>query len=112
MEIQCEGWWEQDYMGRQEMTPLTLSFRDGKISGRGHDVVGPFTLQGVLHDGNVSIHKQYVGQHSAHYAGQFDGEGTMHGTWQINGMKGPWMIRIGRTDGQHESMEIKEIRGT
>ena len=110
MNLQCDGWWEQNYLGRQEMQPLELSFRDGEISGSGEDVVGPFTLQGTLQNGNVSINKQYHGQHAALYVGQFDGEGTMQGTWYIGEMTGPWLIRIGRPKGDEQSLNIKQVR--
>ncbi|NND96805.1 MAG: hypothetical protein HKN47_05685 [Pirellulaceae bacterium] len=94
MRIQCEGWWQQEFLGKQAMEPLSLDFRDGAISGSGRDVVGPFTMTGMIREGSVAIDKQYVGQHSARYLGQFDGEGSMQGTWHIGTMTGPWMIYL------------------
>jgi hypothetical protein len=80
MRIEAEGWWEQDFYGRQPMDPLVLSFDKGVVRGSGQDIVGPFTMSGVIENGRVVIKKQYVGQHDTDYVGQFDGEGTMHGT--------------------------------
>ncbi|MGB7343054.1 MAG: hypothetical protein WBD20_02480 [Pirellulaceae bacterium] len=94
MEIQAEGWWEQDYFGRQAMNPLVLNFDNGNVTGSGNDIVGPFTMSGVIKDGNVAIKKRYVGQHDTDYIGQFDGEGTMQGKWHIHEMTGPWMIHL------------------
>ncbi len=33
MEIQAEGWWEQDFLGRQNMNQLVLNFHDGVVTG-------------------------------------------------------------------------------
>jgi hypothetical protein len=39
--------------------------------------------------------KQYIGQHHLKYIGDFDGEGTMQGTWMIGGYAGGrWAIRV------------------
>jgi hypothetical protein len=93
--LRCEGWWEQDMYGRQPMQELRLEFQDGAVSGSGTDIVGPFTLEGVLANGKVDITKQYIGRHRLKYIGDFDGEGTMQGTWMIGGVSGGrWAIRI------------------
>ena len=107
MVFQCEGWWEQDYFGRQTMSSLTLTFQDGAIEGTGQDIVGPFTMTGVLKEGKVAIDKQYVGQHAAKYLGDFDGEGSIQGTWHISGMTGPWAIHMRRVDSAPCVQEIK-----
>lgn len=66
------------------MEDLVLRFADGQISGRGVDVVGLFTITGdVSHSGELAFVKQYLGQHRVYYAGQYDGEGTIHGRWWI-----------------------------
>ncbi len=109
MQIQAEGWWEQDFYGRQMMDPLVLSFEKGAVSGSGRDIVGPFTMSGVIKDGKVAIKKHYVGQHDTDYFGQFDGEGTMHGTWQIHESTGPWMIHLRGVDGG-KSEDVQDIR--
>ena len=109
IEIQCDGWWEQDFFGRQTMESLTLQFANGEIVGNGQDIVGPFTMTGVMNQGNVAIDKQYLGQHAATYLGEFDGEGTMHGTWHIDGMSGPWAINM-RGSKSGKPMEPTDIR--
>ena len=97
--MNCKGWWEQDFYGRQEMTDLQLSFADGKISGQGRDVVGEFTLFGQLENEKVLLRKHYVGKHAVDYPGVFDGEGTMQGIWNIgNFFGGKWMIHVVRPE--------------
>lgn len=95
--LECEGWWEQEGYGRQLMTDLRLAFQEGLIKGEGVDVIGPFLFLGKLtEEGQVSLIKQYLGQHSVDYLGQYDGEGELAGIWQIDGFHGRWSIRIKR----------------
>ena len=94
MEIQADGWWEQNYYGRQSMNPLVLKFDNGVVTGSGADIVGPFTMSGFIKDGGVAIKKHYVGQHDTDYIGQFDGEGSLQGTWHIDDSRGRWMIHL------------------
>src|SRR5690349_1495187 len=47
-DMPCEGWWEQDILGRQPMRELLLRFEGGQIAGSGHDIVGPFTIAGTI----------------------------------------------------------------
>ena len=84
-------------MGRQPMDPLELAFRDGKVSGAGNDIVGPFTIAGQIDGDKALLTKQYVGAHRVDYPGSFDGEGTMQGLWSIYGFGGKWLIRIAKT---------------
>ena len=93
--LNCDGWWEQEGLGRQPMEQLRLQFTLGGIRGSGTDVIGPFTFSGTLsQDGRVTMLKQYLGQHSVDYVGVYDGEGVMSGQWRIFFWHGPWMIRI------------------
>lgn len=93
--IPCEGWWQQDSFGRQEMTDLRLWFESGKVLGSGNDIVGPFTFAGTLSTGGqVRMRKQYVGQHSVDYLGTYDGEGILWGEWRIGPCKDRWLIKI------------------
>jgi hypothetical protein len=57
----------------------------GKATGRGIDVVGPFTFAGTADPatGAVTLTKQYLGKHRVHYEGKPDGEGCIYGTWSI-----------------------------
>jgi hypothetical protein len=79
------GFWEQSVYGRQPMTAFKLHFQSGVVSGRGVDVVGPFTFRGTYDEktGRVRMTKQYVGRHSVEYDGTPDGEGCIGGTWWI-----------------------------
>jgi hypothetical protein len=95
-----EGFWVQEWLGRQAMTPFTLNFADGRITGNGRDVVGRFTFTGEYDEatGAVRLVKQYVGKHRVLYVGQPDGEGSIQGTWSIgnSGEKchtGPFLLR-------------------
>lgn len=93
--MQCLGWWEQQGFGRQPMGNLSLSFTDQHVSGGGSDIIGEFTLEGDLQsDGSIVIHKHYLGKHTVFYDGQYDGEGTFYGTWDIHGLHGNWSIRL------------------
>jgi hypothetical protein len=66
------------------MENLVLRFADGQVSGRGFDLVGLFTIAGAVSEsGELTFVKQYLGQHQVYYAGQYDGEGTIHGRWWI-----------------------------
>lgn len=92
---QCDGWWEQSHLGRQEMVDLTLEFRDDEIHGNGRDTVGLFTLRGTLNaQGDVTLVKQYLGKHSVKYFGHYDGEGVLAGEWRIFSDTGKWAIKI------------------
>lgn len=92
--VRCAGWWEQDGLGRQMMEPLQVRFEDDHLVGAGTDVIGDFTLRGVIRDSTVTIVKQYVGAHSVDYPGTFDGEGTLQGLWSIHGIGGRWLIKV------------------
>ena len=80
-----DGFWVQEGWGRQSMTPFTLRFADGRITGDGRDVVGRFTFSGEYDEttGLVRMVKQYVGRHRVLYVGQPDGEGSIQGTWSL-----------------------------
>ena len=92
--MECNGWWEQDHLGRQSIDDLQLTFLDGEIYGTGHDIVGSFYLAGVVSAERVTLVKQYIGAHQVDYPGTFDGEGTFQGFWKINDFGGRWFIRI------------------
>src|SRR5438067_13292067 len=77
-----EGFWVQDFYGRQPMREFELRFApDGNISGSGKDVVGRFTFSGAYdtQTGRVLMVKQYIGKHAVRYAGDPAGEGSNRG---------------------------------
>ena len=107
--IQCVGWWEQRGLGRQPMLDLVLNFRGASFVGQGRDVIANFSLSGnVRQDGSVEILKQYRHRHSVLYVGNYDGEGTFNGRWDIGGHQGEWSIRLLKSSVANED-DIQEI---
>jgi hypothetical protein len=80
-----EGFWVQEYFGRQPMREFELCFANGNISGGGKDIIGRFSFSGAYdtRTGRVLMVKQYVGKHAVRYSGEPDGEGSIQGTWEI-----------------------------
>lgn len=77
------------------MQDLSLQISKNHIWGSGKDIVSPFTFEGrVREDGAVELIKQYQDRHSVVYVGQYDGEGTLAGTWDIHGYRGQWSIKF------------------
>ena len=106
-----EGFWVQEQYGRQPMTPFSLRFANGEVSGGGKDIVGRFTFTGAydVRTGEVVLMKQYVGKHRVLYRGQPDGEGCIQGTWTIEGYDtGPFLLRpvVRRPRGDEPIQEI------
>jgi len=91
-----DGFWVQEIWGRQPMTPFTLNFAAGTVSGSGRDVVGRFTFSGEYNEttGELRMIKQYIGKHRVLYVGRPDGEGSIQGTWSIGPHHtGPFLLR-------------------
>lgn len=96
-----DGFWVQEHLGRQAMTPFTLAFAAGRVTGEGRDVVGRFTFSGTYDEtsGAVRLVKQYFTaeghrRHQVLYTGRPDGEGSITGTWSIGSlMSGPFLLR-------------------
>jgi hypothetical protein len=91
-----EGFWVQGLWGRQPMTPFSLTFAAGKVTGEGRDVIGRFAFSGEYTEatGEVRLVKQYIGRHQVLYVGRPDGEGSICGTWHIGrDHSGPFLIR-------------------
>ncbi|MDY3562323.1 hypothetical protein R5W23_003788 [Gemmata sp. JC673] len=96
-----DGFWVQRHMGRQAMTPFTLRFTDGTVTGEGRDMVGAFTFAGTCDEttGAVRLVKQYVTtdgrrRHQVLYVGRPDGEGSISGTWSLGPHdSGPFLLR-------------------
>jgi len=108
-QCKCIGWWQQTGFGQQPMEELLIEFTESRVVGSGVDLIAPFTLSGKLRpDGAVEFVKQYIGRHAVLYVGHYDGEGTFHGTWDIDGFRGQWSIKvIGPTAG--DPPEIEEV---
>lgn len=85
-----EGFWEYSNGVRGPMSPLTLRFAGGAVSGEGLDAVGAFTFDGDYDEatGEVRMVKRYVGRHRVLYVGRSDGEGCIQGTWSIGPISG------------------------
>ena len=101
----------QDHLGRQAMTPLTLHFSAGAVSGEGRDRVGPFTFDGEYNEstGEVRMVKQYLGRHTVLYVGHSDGEGSIQGTWSMGKYwTGPFLLRpaLRKPTGEEPIQEI------
>ena len=105
---QCTGWWHQIGLGRQPMEQLWLRIEGTSIEGAGVDIIAPFTFSGKFRpDGSIEMIKQYERMHGVLYVGRYDGEGTLFGTWDINGYRGEWLIRFDRPVAG--STEIEEV---
>ncbi|MDY3558885.1 hypothetical protein R5W23_006061 [Gemmata sp. JC673] len=89
-----KGFWEAAGWGRRWMDELTLRFAGGRIEGEGWDCVGRFTFGGTYTDaGELSLMKQYIGQHAIRYEGRVDGEGAVIGRWTgAPGWSGPFAL--------------------
>jgi hypothetical protein len=106
-----EGFWVQERLGRQPMTPFLLHFAEGRITGEGRDVVGRFAVRGEYDEatGAVRLVKQYLGKHRVLYVGHPDGEGSIQGTWSIGDFQsGPFLLRppVQRPRGDEPIQEI------
>lgn len=107
-----DGFWFQETWGRQAMTPFSLRFADGRVTGEGRDMVGPFTFSGEYDEttGEVRMVKQYLGKHRVLYLGRPDGEGSIQGTWSIGRhATGPFLLRpaLVRPSGDEPIQEIR-----
>lgn len=86
-------------MGRQPMEGLLVVIEDGRLTGSGVDVVGPFTLEGTCDaEAGVVLVKEYLGAHQVGYWGEYDGASRLWGRWRVGFDGGRWEIRI-RSDG-------------
>lgn len=96
---QWRGFWQQEGFGRQPMEEFTIAFKGRQIRGHGRDIVGTFTIRGECEPatGAIAMIKHYLGRHTVRYQGAPDGEGSILGTWTIEGMlgeqSGPFLIQ-------------------
>jgi hypothetical protein len=106
VKMKCEGWWEQEGLGRQPMHELTIEFENGRLSGEGVDWVGLFVIRGIAREDTIEIHKQYIGQHSILYRGTTQGEGVYFGDWECNGyVGGRWSICFRTIQGDDQPIQ-------
>ncbi len=72
---------------------LLLEFRNGIITGEGHDGVGAFVIAGIYSAENheCSWQKTYVGRHTVAYRGFGEDKGIW-GTWTLSVAKGGFHI--------------------
>jgi hypothetical protein len=78
----------------RERMDLSLSFRQGVLSGAGVDPVGPFSIAGRYDAESKEVHwtKTYLGRHDVFYKGYRDNRGIW-GTWEIHpGLRGGFHI--------------------
>jgi hypothetical protein len=96
--------------GRRERMDLSLSFREGVVSGAGRDPVGPFGVLGRYDAETNGIYwtKTYVGRHSVFYKGCRDTRGIW-GTWEIppSGHGGFHIWPEGRGPGRAEALKVE-----
>lgn len=76
------GFWQGGNFS--EMVIDEMYIGPGGVRGRGSDAVGAFVVQGYTHGDQVSFAKQYIGQHTVFYNGQWQGKNVV-GRWQIPG---------------------------
>lgn len=74
------GFWSQP--PHRESTELHLRFEDGRISGRGTDAAGAFTVDGIYGGAAVRMAKRYETHHV-----------TYHGHRRGDALVGLWRIR-------------------
>lgn len=85
------GFYVQPDGRRRYRMDFVLEFVESKISGKGDDPVGEFTISGAYDatTGECSWTKQYVGQHGVEYAGAALHRGIV-GQWRVPGMPEVW----------------------
>jgi hypothetical protein len=92
-----DGWWQRGDGEREPLTEIQLFFYgDRSTSGSGIDSRGFFDFLGTwLEDGRVTIRKNNFGPFPADkLIGEYDGEGTLWGTWTSDEGSGSWLIRL------------------
>lgn len=106
---------QPNFPGRHR-TELSLTFRDGKISGDGRDLFGPFRITGrySVTDGVCRWTKAYIGQHSLTYQGYNEGKGIW-GNWSMTtawrGGFHVWPVAMGDPTRPRRSESIDEPAG-
>ncbi len=75
---------------------MQLTWADGKLTGKGSDRVGSYTIDGEYESdtGKCAWTKKYIGRHSVMYRGVNDGHGIW-GVWEIRQLGGLYQDRGG-----------------
>jgi hypothetical protein len=78
-----KGFFLQPTLSGRHWMELSLTFRNGVLTGDGRDWVGAFLFRGryELDSGKCWWTKQYIGKHSIFYQGYNEGKGIW-GTWE------------------------------
>src|SRR5262249_37336862 len=76
------GYFLQPVIPGRHLMELSLTFRQGQLSGEGRDWVGHFVLRGryCLEDGKCYWTKRYLAKHDVFYQGFNEGKGIW-GVW-------------------------------
>jgi hypothetical protein len=90
------GFFLQIWLPGRQRTDLSMTCRDGELTGTGGDWVGPYSIQGRYHleTGQCDWVKQYLGKHSVTYRGYNNGHGIW-GVWEIKQLGGLYIDRGG-----------------
>jgi len=85
----CPGWqkWKGGFWQFGQSTEMVLDqmyVGESGVVGRGWDNVGAFVINGWVDGDQVAFAKQYIGQHTVFYNGQWNGN-YISGRWQIPG---------------------------
>jgi len=70
--------------GQRNNMELDMEVSQYGVFGSGQDQVGQFMIRGECHGNNVQFAKQYYGQHTVYYRGNWHGN-SIEGSWQIPG---------------------------
>ena len=96
--------------GARERMDLTLTFKQGFVTGSGTDPVGVFTIDGRYDAESNEIHwtKTYLGRHDVFYKGCRDNRGIW-GTWELSysGRGGFHIWPLGQGEGAVEHVEAE-----
>jgi hypothetical protein len=90
---QWVGFYTYSGHAAQFLMDLILEFKQGVISGEGHDGIGGFVISGVYSADTreCSWKKTYVGRHTVDYQGFGEDKGIW-GTWALTGATGGFKI--------------------
>jgi hypothetical protein len=105
----ADGWWQCGDGPREPLTEIQLFFYETDFSGSGIDLRQVFILYGTwLEAGRVAIRKENHGPFpDDNLIGDYDGEGTMWGTWTSAEGSGNWLMRL---RGECKSKDAEAVR--